>query len=108
MYLCSALRGNVWLCPSQCSVVCTDRREIEKMGYTVSEIDKFVFVKQVGDRVFTSLFYVDDIPAVINAKKAERLKKIRKKLFGKVQFEVGNRMSYLWAWKYPLKTTEQW
>jgi hypothetical protein len=40
------------------------RREIEKMGYTASETDRCVFVKQVGNRIFILMLYVDDIMAI--------------------------------------------
>ncbi len=69
------------------------RSVIEKMGYTVGEMDKCVFVKQVGDRVFNLLLYVYDILAIVDAEEVEHLRKMLTKLFGEVQFEVSNRMS---------------
>lgn len=47
------------------------RREIEKIGYAVSETNKFVFVKQVGDSLFTLLLCVDDILAVVDTEEVE-------------------------------------
>jgi hypothetical protein len=59
----------------------------------VGEMDKCVFVKQVGDRVFNLLLYVYDILAIVDAEEVEHLRKMLTKLFGEVQFEVSNRMS---------------
>jgi hypothetical protein len=72
------------------------RSEIEKMGYTVSETDKCVFVKQVGqDKIFTLMLHVDDILALVDAEEADKLQKRLKHRFGEVQFEVGDDLSYL-------------
>ncbi len=50
----------------------------------------------MGDRIFILMLYVDDIMAVVDAEEPERLKKkILDKLFGKVEFEVGDKTSYL-------------
>jgi hypothetical protein len=37
------------------------------MGYIVSETDRCVFAKQVGDRIFTLLLHVDGILAIVDA-----------------------------------------
>ncbi len=71
------------------------RREIEKMGYMASETDRCVFVKQVGKRTFILMLYVDDIMAIVDKEEAKKLKSRLEKLFGVVQFEVGDKMSYL-------------
>jgi hypothetical protein len=71
------------------------RSVIEGMNYTVSETDKCVFMKQVGDRVYLLLLYVDDILAVVDAEEAARLKAKLEKLFGTIQFEEGDKLSYL-------------
>jgi hypothetical protein len=42
------------------------RREIERMGYTASETNRCVFVKQVGDGVFILMLYVDNIMAIVD------------------------------------------
>jgi hypothetical protein len=42
------------------------RREIERMGYTASETNRCVFVKQVGDGVFILMLYVDDTMAIVD------------------------------------------
>jgi hypothetical protein len=72
------------------------RSEIVSMGYTVSETDKCVFVKQVGqDKIFTLLLHVDDILALVDAEEADQLLKRLKHRFGEVQFETGSDLSYL-------------
>ena len=71
------------------------RSVIEGMNYTVSETDKCVFMKQVGDRVYLLLLYVDDILAVVDAEEAARLKAKLEKLFRTIQFEEGDNLSYL-------------
>jgi hypothetical protein len=66
------------------------------MGYTVSETDKCVFIKQVGqDKIFTLLLHVDDILVLVDAEEADLLFKRLKHRFGEVQFEVGDDLSYL-------------
>jgi hypothetical protein len=71
------------------------QREIERVGYTVGETDKCVFIKQVGDRVFILMLYIDDIMAIVDEEEAKRLKKRLEEPFGEMQFEVGDKMSYL-------------
>ena len=71
------------------------RSEIEIMGYQVSETDQCVFVKQVGDRIFTLLLHVDDILGIVDKEEAKRLESKLKKRFGDVQFETGENLSYL-------------
>jgi hypothetical protein len=68
---------------------------LEKMGYKMSQTDKCVFCKKVGDRVFILLVYVDDILALVDRDEAERIRKNLDQQFGKVQFEVGKKLSYL-------------
>ncbi len=69
--------------------------EIEKMGYQVSETDKCVFAKQVGDRVFNLLLHVDNILGVVNAEEAKLIEMTLKRRFGDVQFQTGDNLSYL-------------
>jgi hypothetical protein len=71
------------------------RRELENMGYTACETDRCVFRKQVGDRLFLALLYVDDILAIVDKREAERLRTKLIEIFGTVQFEIGNKLSYL-------------
>jgi hypothetical protein len=71
------------------------RRAIEGMNYTVCETDKCVFMKQVGERVYLLLLYVVNILAVVDAEEAARLKAKLEELFGTIQFEEGNKLSYL-------------
>jgi hypothetical protein len=71
------------------------RSVIEGMNYTVSETDKCVFMKQVGDRVYLLLLNVYDILAVVDAEEAARLKAKLEKLFRTIQFKEGNKLSYL-------------
>jgi hypothetical protein len=71
------------------------RSIIEGMNYTVSETDKCVFMKQVGDRVYLLLLYVDDILAVVDAEEVLKIKAKLEELFGTIQFEEGNKLSYL-------------
>jgi len=58
---------------------------IVESGYECSEIDRCVFRKWVGNRVFILLLYVDDILAQVDKQEAERLRVHLKKRFGEVQ-----------------------
>jgi hypothetical protein len=49
----------------------------------------------VGDRILILMLYVDDIMAIVDEEGAKKLKSRLEKLFGVVQFEVGDKMSYL-------------
>ncbi len=49
----------------------------------------------MGDRIFILMLYVDDIMAIVAKEEAKILKSRLEKLFGMVQFEVGDKMSYL-------------
>jgi hypothetical protein len=50
------------------------RSEFEQMDYVVSETDKCVFIKQVGeDKIFTLLLHVDNILAAVDAEEADEL-----------------------------------
>jgi hypothetical protein len=71
------------------------RSVIKGMNYTVSETNKCVFMKQVGDRVFLLLLFVDDILAVVDAEEAKKLKAKLEELFGMIQFKEGDKLSYL-------------
>jgi hypothetical protein len=72
------------------------RSEFKQMDYVVSDTDKCVFIKQVGeDKIFTLLLHVDDILAAVDAEEADELLKRLKRRFGEVQFEIGNDLSYL-------------
>jgi hypothetical protein len=66
-----------------------------ELGYECSETDRCVFRKWVGNRIFILLLYVDDILAQVDKGEAERLRVHLKKRFGEVQFEIGERLSYL-------------
>jgi len=66
-----------------------------ELGYECSKTDQCVFRKRVGNRIFIFLLYVDDILAQVNKQEAERLRVHLKKHFGEVQFEIGERLSYL-------------
>jgi hypothetical protein len=66
-----------------------------ELGYECSETDRCVFRKRVGNRIFILLLYVDDIPAQVDKQEVERLRVHLKKRFGEVQFEIGERLSYL-------------
>jgi hypothetical protein len=65
------------------------------MGYEVGPTDPCVFVKQVGDRIFILLLYVDDILAIVDKAEAERIRAMLLARFGTVQLEIGGRLSYL-------------
>jgi hypothetical protein len=65
------------------------------MGYEVGPTDPCVFVKQVGDRIFILLLYVDDILAIVDKAEAERIRVTLVARFGTVQFEIGGKLSYL-------------
>jgi hypothetical protein len=43
------------------------RGELESLGYKVGPMDPCMFVKQVGDRVFVLLLYVDNILMLVDA-----------------------------------------
>jgi hypothetical protein len=68
---------------------------ILQLGYECSETDRCVFRKQVGNRVFILLLYVDDILTQVDKDEADRLRVHLKKRFGEVQFEIGEKLSYL-------------
>jgi hypothetical protein len=68
---------------------------LEELGYECSETDRCVFRKRVGNRIFLLLLYVDDILAQVDKEEAERLRVHLRNRFGEVQFEVGERLSYL-------------
>jgi hypothetical protein len=72
------------------------RAELKKLGYSVGPTEPCVFVKQVGDRIYILLLYVDDILAIVDKEEAE---KIRVAKFGSVQFEEegsGNKCDGFW------------
>ena len=54
-----------------------------------------MFRKWVGDKIFILLLYMDDILAQVDEKEVERLRVHLRKHFGEVQFEVGEKLSYL-------------
>jgi hypothetical protein len=68
---------------------------LEKMGYQMSQMDKCVFRKKVGDRIFILLVYVDDILALVDRDEAEKIRKTLGRQFGKIHFEIGKKLSYL-------------
>ena len=71
------------------------RSELESLGYKVGAMDPCVFVKQMGERIFILLLYVDDILAFENAQEAEKIRAHLVAKFGTVLFEVNGRLSYL-------------
>jgi hypothetical protein len=68
---------------------------ILELGYECSKTDRCVFRKRVGNRIFILLLYVDDILAQVDKQEAERLRVHLKKRFREVQFEIGEKLSYL-------------
>jgi uncharacterized membrane protein len=68
---------------------------LEKMGYQMSQTDKCVFRKKVGDRIFILLVYVDDILALVDRDEAEKIRRTLGRQFGKIHFEIGKKLSYL-------------
>jgi hypothetical protein len=68
---------------------------LEKMGYQMSQMDKCVFRKKVGDRIFILLVYVDDILALVDKDEAEKIRRTLDRQFGKIHFEIGKKLSYL-------------
>jgi hypothetical protein len=71
------------------------KKLLEELGYKMSETDKCVFRKVAGDRIYILLVYVDDILALVDQDEAKKLRKLFDKRFGKVQFELGKKHSYL-------------
>ena len=71
------------------------RVELESLGYEVGLTDRCVFMKQVGDRIFILLLYVDDILAIVDADEAKKIRAHLVSKFGTVQFEIDGRLSYL-------------
>jgi hypothetical protein len=61
----------------------------------MSKTDPCVFRKYRDGRLFLLLLYVDDILAVVDEKEEAVMKKMLKDLLGAVQFEGGNKLSYL-------------
>jgi len=68
---------------------------ILELGYECSKTDRCVFRKRVGNRVSILLLYVDDILAQVDEREVKRLRVHLKKRFGEVQFEIGEKLSYL-------------
>jgi hypothetical protein len=68
---------------------------ILELGYKCSKTDRCVFRKRVGNRVSILLLYVDDILAQVDEREVKRLRVHLKKRFGEVQFEIGEKLSYL-------------
>jgi hypothetical protein len=52
-------------------------------------------VKQVGKRIYILLLYIDDILAIVDEVESKRLKEHLMTKYGTVQFEVGQKQSYL-------------
>jgi hypothetical protein len=71
------------------------KAELEKLGYSVGPTDPCVFIKQVGNRIFILLLYVDDILAIVNKEEAKKIRMHLVTKFGSVQFKTGGRLSYL-------------
>jgi hypothetical protein len=68
---------------------------LEELGYERSEMDKCILRKKIGEKIFILLVYVDDILAFVDKDEVERLRKFLNQRFGKVQFVVRNKHSYL-------------
>jgi hypothetical protein len=66
-----------------------------ELGYECSKTDKCVFRRRVGDKIFFFILYVDDILAQVDEKEGQRLWEHLRKRFGEVQYEVGEKLSYL-------------
>jgi len=90
--LLKAMYGCIQSSALWCALI---RSVIEEMGFKVGETDRCVFVKRVGNRVYTLLLCVNDILAVVDVEEAERLKARFEELFGTIQYEVGAKLSYL-------------
>jgi hypothetical protein len=71
------------------------RHFLEDLDYTISPTDPCVFVRQVGEKIFILLLYVDDILGIVDDKEAKKLKTHLEARFGTVQFKEGGRLSYL-------------
>lgn len=71
------------------------KKELEKLGYSVSTTDRCVFRKRVGDRIYILLLYVDDILALVDEVEAENIRLRLTKRFGEIVFEIGKKLSYL-------------
>lgn len=71
------------------------KKELEKLGYSVSTTDRCVFRKRVGDRIYILLLYVDDISALVDEVEAENIRLRLTKRFGEIVFEIGKKLSYL-------------
>jgi hypothetical protein len=71
------------------------KAELEKLGYGVGPMDPCMFVKQVGDRIYILLLYINVILAIVDAEEAEKLRAHLVAKFGSVQFETEGRLSYL-------------
>jgi hypothetical protein len=71
------------------------KKSLEELGYERSEMDKCILRKKIGEKIFILLVYVDDILAFVDKDEVERLRKFLNQRFGKVQFVVRNKHSYL-------------
>ncbi len=71
------------------------RRFLEDLNYTISPTDPCVYVRQVGEKIFILLLYMDDILGIVDDKEAKKLKTHLEARFGTVQFKEGGRLSYL-------------
>jgi hypothetical protein len=71
------------------------KAELEKLGYSVGPTDPCVFMKQVWNRIYILLLYVDDILAIANKQEVEKIQAHLVAKFGSVQFKTGGRLSYL-------------
>jgi hypothetical protein len=58
-------------------------------------MDPCMFVKQVEDRVFILLLYVDDILAIVDEAVVKILKNHLTTKYGTIQFKVGEKQLYL-------------
>jgi hypothetical protein len=68
---------------------------LREFGYEHCPTDKCVMRKVKGDRILLLLIYVDDILAIIDDREKVDLKELLVGMFGTVQYEVNNELSYL-------------
>lgn len=68
---------------------------LEDLNYTISLTDPCVLLRQVGEKIFILLLYIDDILGIVDDKEAKKLKAYLVARFGTVQFEEGGRLWYL-------------
>ena len=68
---------------------------LREFGYEHSPTDQCVMRKVKGKRIFLLLIYVDDILAIVDDKERMDLKEHLVGMFGTVQYEANDELSYL-------------